>query len=259
MNRGIYNKPVYFVVWNDQFYSDPAIGGCGDSCSQPWGHSKGMLAWNEDGDGMVLQVTTPSWPAAGSKRFPRKTDGNTLGCVLDDNVKVSQHFFALRLTHGDVVMVLKALTNASVVTDPANSQVVNNGGPADIKQLVESLGAKAPVRQSHKGPFEIWVYTLAKPRHAAPHHSCRPKASSQECISATNHETRDALPAVNTGSALLAVGRQKLLRRQKTASVKRLVYHCKSDRQKAVWLRKAQSLLHRSQRARLGCNWIVII
>ena len=32
----------------------------------PWGHSKGMLAWNENGDGLVLQVTTPSWPAAGS-------------------------------------------------------------------------------------------------------------------------------------------------------------------------------------------------
>jgi hypothetical protein len=122
-----------------------------------------MLAWNEDGDGMVIQVTTPSWPAAGSKRFPRKTDGNTLGCVLDDNVKVSQHFFALRLTHGDVVMVLKALTNASVVTDPANSQVVNNGGPADIKQLVESLGAKTHGKTYTIDTLSSQVQLISKP------------------------------------------------------------------------------------------------
>jgi hypothetical protein len=55
-----------------------------------------MLAWNADGDGLIMQVTTPSWPAAGSKSSPRKTDGNTLGCVKDNNVLVSQHFFALR-------------------------------------------------------------------------------------------------------------------------------------------------------------------
>jgi hypothetical protein len=138
----LYNKPFYYVVWNDQFYRDPDVGGCGDYCVGPWGHSKGMLAWNEDGDGHVLQVTTPSWPGAGSKRFPRHSDGNTLGCVKDDNVKVSQHFFALKLSHDDVVKVLKALRNASVVTDPANSQVVNNGGPADIRAVVETLGTK---------------------------------------------------------------------------------------------------------------------
>src|SRR5207253_6991089 len=66
-------------------------------CGGPWGHSKGTLAWNDAGEGFVLQVTTPSWPAAGSNKFPRKTDGNTLGCVKDDNVEVSQHFFALKL------------------------------------------------------------------------------------------------------------------------------------------------------------------
>src|SRR5204863_8132467 len=112
---GVYNDGFFYVIWNDQFYGDPAIAGCTNSCSSPWGHSKGMLAWNDAGDGFVMQVSTPSWPAAGSKLSPRKTDGNTLGCVTDDDVKVSQHFFALKLTKDDVVKVLKALKNASVV------------------------------------------------------------------------------------------------------------------------------------------------
>src|SRR5271167_5276619 len=102
------------------------ISGCSESCGAPWGHSKGMLAWNDAGDGLVMQVSTPSWPAAGSATFPRKTDGNTLGCVKDNDVQVSQHFFALRLTKDDLVKVLMALNNASIVTDPKNPQLVNN-------------------------------------------------------------------------------------------------------------------------------------
>ena len=94
----VYDNSFHYVIWNDQFYDDPEINGCSKSCSGPWGHSKGMVAWNDSGEGFVLQVTTPSWPAAGSKQFPRKTDGNTLGCVKDNDVQVSQDFFALKLT-----------------------------------------------------------------------------------------------------------------------------------------------------------------
>jgi hypothetical protein len=139
----VYGGSFFYVVWNDQFYDDPEISGCSQSCGGPWGHSKGMLAWNNDGEGFVMQVTTPSWPGAGNKLHPRKSDGNTLGCVEDDNVKVSQHFFALKLTRDDVVTLLKGLSNASVVTDTANPQVVNNGGPQDIQDLVEKLGSKS--------------------------------------------------------------------------------------------------------------------
>lgn len=112
----IYNGSPYYVVWNDQFYGNPQIPGCTVSCSAPWGHSKGTVAWNDTGRGLVLQVSTPSWPAAGSAEHPRNGDGNTLGCVTDDDVQVSQHFFALALTKDDLVVVLKALENASVVT-----------------------------------------------------------------------------------------------------------------------------------------------
>src|SRR5262249_15319142 len=136
--------------WNDQFYNDPAIAACwhpaspncpnSKYCDVPWGHSKGMVAWNDSSEGFVMQVSTPSWPASGSKVVPRQTDGNTLGCICDNNVKFSQHFFALRLNHDDLVKVLTALRNASVVTDPTNPQIVNNGGSADVKALVNALG-----------------------------------------------------------------------------------------------------------------------
>ncbi|MBZ5521456.1 MAG: SH3 domain-containing protein [Acidobacteriia bacterium] len=159
----VYDNSFFYVIWNDQFYDDPAIQGCTKSCSAPWGHSKGMLAWNSAGEGFVLQVTTPSWPAAGSKSSPRKNDGNTLGCVQDDNVQVSQHFFALKLTKPDLVKVLGALQNASVVTDPKNAQVVRNGGPADVQALVSKLGAKSASETFTKDILSSGVELISKP------------------------------------------------------------------------------------------------
>jgi hypothetical protein len=91
-----------------------------------------------------MQVTTPDWPGAASKQHPRSDEGNTLGCTAKDNdVLVSQHFFALKLTKDDVVKILTALQNASVVTDPHNPQIVKNGGPTDITVLVARLGVKS--------------------------------------------------------------------------------------------------------------------
>jgi len=159
----IYNGEFFYVIWNDQFYNDPAIRGCTKSCGAPWGHSKGLLAWNEAGEGLVLQVTTPSWPAAGSANSPRKTDGNTLGCVSDDNVEVSQHFFALKLTKGDLEMVLQALLNASVVTDPKNTQIVKNGGPAEIQNLVNRLGKKSSSAAYTKVTLSSRIVLISKP------------------------------------------------------------------------------------------------
>ncbi|MES2151957.1 MAG: hypothetical protein V4508_19435 [Pseudomonadota bacterium] len=97
----IYSGAYYFVVWNDLFYDDPQIKGCKQDCGGPWGHSDSCR--DDTGAGLVMQVSTPSWPAAGSNKFPRSSDGNTLTCVHDDNVLVSQHFFAVRLSKDDVV------------------------------------------------------------------------------------------------------------------------------------------------------------
>jgi Deoxyribonuclease II len=161
----IYNGSTYYVVWNDQFYGDPQIPGCTVSCSAPWGHSKGLVAWNDSGRGLVLQVSTPSWPAAASVYHPRDHDGNTLGCVTDDDVEVSQHFFALALTKDDLVAVLRALENASVVTDPTNPQIVRNGGPPDVAALVINLGKQSASTTPTKDTLSTGVVLISKPSH----------------------------------------------------------------------------------------------
>ena len=151
----IWNGGLHYVVWNDQLYRHPEISGCSNSCGAPWGHSKGVLAWNDAGEGVVLQVTTPSWPAAADANRPRAGDGNTLGCVEDNDVKVSQDFFALRLTEPDVEKVLDALANASVVTNVADRTLVNNGGPPAISARVAMLGR----RSDGAVPFDVMLST----------------------------------------------------------------------------------------------------
>lgn len=154
----IYNGKLFYVVWNDQFYGDPM-----NSKAAPAGHSKGVLAWDQDGNGVILQVSTPSWPASGNSKNPRKNDGNTLGCVTDDNVLVSQHFFALRLNKEDLIVVLKALGNASVVTDPDLPQIVNNGGPADVQELVKGLGQNSTSTIATSVKLSTGVVLISKP------------------------------------------------------------------------------------------------
>jgi len=163
----VYRGSANYVIWNDQFYQDPDLPPCNhqDSCRKPWGHAKGMLGWSDAGDGFVLQVTTPDWPGSGSRLFPRQT-GNTLGCTKDNNVKFSQHFFALKLTKEDVVKVLKALKNASVVTSHSagsNRQIIKNGGPSDIRQLVEELGVLSFGRTPTKDTLSSGVQLISKP------------------------------------------------------------------------------------------------
>jgi hypothetical protein len=122
-----------------------------------------MVAWNDAGEALVMQVSTPSWPAAGNVNFPRKSDGNTLGCVKDNDVQVSQHFFALLLTKDDLVQVLKSLQNASVVTDPKNPQIVHNGGPDDVQQLVNGLGVESTSTKFITSQLSSGVELIAKP------------------------------------------------------------------------------------------------
>ncbi|MEM7352536.1 MAG: deoxyribonuclease II family protein [Acidobacteriota bacterium] len=158
----VYDGDFFYVVWNDQFYGDPR-----DNGDSPWGHSKGMVAWNEAGEGLVLQVSTPSWPASGSRQHPRKTDGNTLGFVSDDDIEVSQHFFSLKLTHDDLLQVLAAMGNASVVTAPDKLQAVRNGGPADVQALVGKLGIKSHSTACTLAPLSSGARLISKPSRLA--------------------------------------------------------------------------------------------
>ena len=123
-----------------------------------------MIAWNDAGDGIVIQVTTPDWPGAGSSQHPRAQEGNTLGCTSRDNdVLVSQHFCALKLTPDDVVKVLHAMQNASVVTDVSNPSLVNNGGPADIQALVATLGTVSDSAAFTDETLSTGVELISKP------------------------------------------------------------------------------------------------
>lgn len=155
----VYKIPgYYYVLWNDQFYDNPI-----KTQGSPMGHSKGMVAWNEDGEGFVLQVSTPSWPASGSKDHPRQNDGNTLGCIKDDDVEVSQHFFALKINKDDLVAILKAIDNASVVTSTAHAEIVQNGGPDDVQALVQALGNESKSKECTMVKLSSGVTLISKP------------------------------------------------------------------------------------------------
>jgi hypothetical protein len=169
----LYNRnDLYYVVWNDQFYGNPQLSGCTSkgNCMGPWGHSKGMLAWDKDGNGFLMQVTTPSWPGSGSSLSPRTGDGNTLGCVKDNDVEVSQDFFSLKLDEDDVVKVLNALANASVVTSPKEPETIRNGGPRQIKGLVGALGVKSMSRTFLDQKLSSGIEIISKPRISMCHH-----------------------------------------------------------------------------------------
>ena len=150
----VYNGNFNYVIWNDQFYGDPVR-----SNDAPWAHSKGLLAWNDAGEGFVMQVSTPSWPGSGTSRIKRKA-GNTLGCVSsNNNLLASQHFFALKLDKNDLIKVLTALKRAGVVTDPTKLQIVRNGGPEDVQALVKELGklpTKLKLAPGERGPQEAY-------------------------------------------------------------------------------------------------------
>ena len=158
----IYNSAsTFYVVWNDQFYASPM-----PTRASPWGHSKGVVAWDKNGDGVVMQVSTPSWPASGSKSFPRKKDGNTLGCVDDNDVEVSQHFFALKLNKSDLIAVLNALANASVATASKAKpikQIVKNGGPQVVQNAVNKLGVLASSNKATMVTLSSGVRLISKP------------------------------------------------------------------------------------------------
>jgi hypothetical protein len=159
----VYDNPGYnYVLWNDQFYNRPL-----PVLDHPWGHSKGLLAWNANGAGFVLQVSTPSWPASGSRAHPRQHDGNTLGCIKDDDIEVSQHFFALKLSRSDVATVLQALANASVVTKTSEPSLVQNGGPAEIQSLVRALGRLSPSAACTVQTLSSGVQVISKPTQLA--------------------------------------------------------------------------------------------
>jgi hypothetical protein len=185
----IYDGKFRYLVWNDQFYGEPKVHACsGNSCGGPWGHSKGVLAWNDDGEGVVVQVTTPSWPGLGNKKFDRKA-GNTLGCIKKpNNIQNAQHFFALKLSKEDVLHVLEALENSSVVTDTDRLELVNIGGSSkDIKDRVMRLGKKSDSTDVKEFKLSSGITLISKPSalHVPPWQMLSSKLESVDLKAAT--------------------------------------------------------------------------
>ena len=163
----VYNGSFNYLLWNDQFYGDPKGVVCSSGqCTDRWGHSKGLLAWNNEGDGFVMQVTTPGWPRSGSNLFAKRSPnmGNTLGCISsNNNLLASQHFFALKLNKSDLIEVLKGLENASVVTDRTKLQIVKTGGPQDVQDRIAKLGKKSDSVTATKVELSTKVILISKP------------------------------------------------------------------------------------------------
>ena len=67
------------------------------------------------------------------------------------------------LSKDDLVKVLTALGNASVVTDPKNPQIVNNGGPADVQKLVAGLGVQSASAAVSTTSLSTGVQLISKP------------------------------------------------------------------------------------------------
>jgi hypothetical protein len=86
-----------------------------------------------------------------------------LGCIHDDDVEVSQHFFALRLTKADLIIVLKALANASVATRLSLPSLVKNGGPADVQALVNTLGKESVSNELIIETLSSGITMISKP------------------------------------------------------------------------------------------------
>lgn len=166
----VYEKDGYnYILWNDQFYDNPI-----ETKGGPYGHSKGMAAWNQDGEGFVLQVSTPSWPASGNHNISRNSpdtkepDSNTLGCVNDDDIEVAQHFFALKLTKDDLLTVLEGLYNSSVVTDTYQKALCNvETSPDDIKDAVYKLGKKSKSTEVFMAKLSSGITFISKPSYLA--------------------------------------------------------------------------------------------
>lgn len=159
----IYAASTYFVIWNDQFYGEPLLPCETDKkeCGAPWGHSKGVVMWDKSGAGVLLQVTTPDWPGSGVKT-PARAEGNSLGCTNDNNVLLSQDFFALKLAEPDLLAVLDALKEEGAVTDPRNIKLVRTGGPEEVQEAVAQLGSANTDSTYTDVPLSSGVRLIAK-------------------------------------------------------------------------------------------------
>jgi hypothetical protein len=119
-------------------------------------------------------------------------------------VKFSQHFFALKVTKDDLIKILEALRNASVGTDPANPQIVKNGGPAAVQSLVAQLGTRSASTTATMATLSSGVRLISKPSklHVPPWQMVSSLLGGVPLRAATWWTT----PAINSTTATSSIG-----------------------------------------------------
>jgi hypothetical protein len=207
----IYNGGFHYVVWNDQFLGHPKLP-CGEKCGPPWAHSKGILAWNDAGEGMVMQVSTPSWPGSGSAKNPRVGDDNTLGCMTDNDVEVSQHFFALKLSHADLVQVMTGMGLAAVATDvtlpslanPTKDDAAGSDLPDDVKAAFGKLGLSNKSMTVQTGLLSSGIRLIVKPSslHVPPWQMVSAELGGVSLRVANWYVNQDPIPSTTGSTAM---------------------------------------------------------
>ena len=98
---------IQFQLWNDQWgdgqMHDPNNKSQG--CNAPGAHSKGALAYDTDGNGWYLNLSTPYFPDMSA--LP---PDNSLGCQIDNNLLLAQHFFCFSLDQQNFEALAAAMT-----------------------------------------------------------------------------------------------------------------------------------------------------
>ena len=90
------------LVWNDQATDTSIPGKYADNCSAPKAHSKGA-AYMSNGNGFILNTSTPNFP---------DPDSSTLGCQSTNNTLVSQHMFCFAVDAANMDKWRAAVTAA---------------------------------------------------------------------------------------------------------------------------------------------------
>ena len=132
--------------------------------------------------------------------------------MTDNDVEVSQHFFALKLTHMDLVQVMTGMGLASVATDPALPQLAsptqgeaaNSGLPDDVKTAYSKLGAPDKGTTVQSGLLSSGVRLIVKPSslHVPPWQMVSAKLGGVSLRVANWYVNEDPLPSTAVGTAM---------------------------------------------------------
>jgi len=122
-----------------------------------------VLAWNDDGDGVVLQVTTLG--VAGLRQQEVHAQERQYARLHQAAEQCSERAALLlrEAQQDDVVHMLDALENSSVVTDVMPGGARHNGGPQEIKDRVKVLGQKSDSTEVKQFKLSTGILLVSKP------------------------------------------------------------------------------------------------